>query len=111
MKVITRVKDGVCVLDIIDASDNTTVRSETVEEGQQVAIVATTASSAADLEVYGPEAIPEAEAESAESGQGEGEGEAQEGSTAGSQPGTTAEGAEEPADAGGTPAEGEEPTS
>jgi len=75
MKVITRVKDGNATVEIVDPSDGTVVRYAPVGEGEQVCVVATTATSASDLEVYGPEAIPEPEAEAAESGEG-GESEA-----------------------------------
>jgi hypothetical protein len=99
-------------VEVIDPSDGTVIRSEDVVEGQQVIVTAVNAHSPADLEVHGPEAIPEPEAESAEAGEAEGgdaaasEAEAGDEAAAG-QPGDEAEGAEAPADEGQTPAEGD----
>jgi hypothetical protein len=54
----TRVKDGKTVVDVIDPSDGNVSHSIEVGEGEQVTVTALTASSPADLEVIGPEAIP-----------------------------------------------------
>lgn len=100
--------DG-CAVEVIDPSDGTVVRTEAVAEGEQVIVTAVSATSPADLEVHGPEAIPEPEAESAETGQDEGSAAASEADAPGeAQPGSEAEGAEAPADEGQTPAEGDD---
>lgn len=74
MKVIIRVKDGFTCVDIVDPSDGTIVRGEIVGDDELLTVVATTATSASDLKVYGPEAIPKPEAEAAEAGEGKGLG-------------------------------------
>src|SRR5690348_17360878 len=63
MQTRTRVKDGVTTVEVVDPSDGTTVRTETVGEGEQFVVTTTTATSPADLQFGEVEAIPEAEAE------------------------------------------------
>src|SRR4051794_17525522 len=63
MQIRTRVKQGQTVVEVIDPSDGTVVRSEPVANGQQFVVSATAADSPADLEFGEVEPIPDPEAE------------------------------------------------
>lgn len=58
MQIRTRVKDGVTVVEVIDASDGAVTHTCQVNEGQQCVVTATTAHSPADIEFGDVEAIP-----------------------------------------------------
>lgn len=87
MQIRTSVKDGVCRVEVVDPSDGAVTYTDEVTEGNQCVVSVPGATSPADLEYGGVEAIPEAPAS-------EGEG-------TGTEP--PAPGEEAPADGGATP--------
>ena len=89
MQIRTFVKDGVCRVEVIDASDGAVTHICEVNEGQQCVVTATTAHSPADIEFGDVEAIPTDESE-APAGEGSGDVEAEAPAEG------EAEGAEEP---------------
>lgn len=95
---VTRIEDGPARVEVIDPSDGAVTHTTDVNVGEQVIVNANGCHSPADIEVCAVEPTPEPEAEAAEAGE-------QAEAPVGEQPGTEAEGAEQPEGASG-PGEG-----